>query len=160
MRIIDSHIPKRNQGLSCGQYILLAALNRCVAASSKASIYDWYRTTVLQRLLPTSKRSLSSQRFWDHMSAIESEHIQAIEQQLAEQVLRRYQIDLRMLIFDATNFDTFIDTRTISELAQRGHAKSKRRDLRILGLALLVSTDFHIPLLSHLYPGNQNDSAR
>lgn len=159
VRIIDSHIPKRNQGLSCGQYILLAALNRCVAASSKASIYDWYRTTVLQRLLPTSKRSLSSQRFWDHMSAIESEHIQAIEQQLAEQVLRRYQIDLRMLIFDATNFDTFIDTRTISELAQRGHAKSKRRDLRILGLALLVSTDFHIPMLSHLYPGNQNDSA-
>jgi transposase len=32
-------------------------------------------------------------------------------------------------------------------------------DLRILGLALLVSTDFHVPLLSHLYPGNQNDAS-
>jgi transposase len=30
--------------------------------------------------------------------------------------------------------------------------------LRIIGLALLVSTDFHVPLLSHLYPGNQNDA--
>ena len=60
---------------------------------------------------------------------------------------------------DATNFDTFIDTQTPSDLAQRGHAKSKRADLRIIGLALMVSTDFQIPLLSHLYPGNQNDAA-
>ena len=42
---------------------------------------------------------------------------------------------------------------------QRGHAKSKRADLRILGLALLVSTDYHVPLFSHPYPGNQNDAA-
>lgn len=27
-----------------------------------------------------------------------------------------------------------------------------------MGLALLVSRDYHIPLLSHLYPGNQNDA--
>jgi len=159
VRVIDAHVPKRDQGLSCGQYMLLAALNRCVAASSKASLYAWYRTTVLQRLLPTSKRSLSSQRFWDHMSSIDSADIQAIEQQLARRVIDRYHIDLKMLIFDATNFDTFIDSRTLSELAKRGHPKSKRKDLRILGLALLVSTDYHIPLLSHLYPGNQNDAA-
>jgi len=62
------------------------------------------------------------------------------------------------LCFDGTNFDTFIDSRTTSELAQRGHAKSKRTNLRLVGLALLVSTDFHIPLFSHFYPGNQPDS--
>ena len=157
--IIDTESPKRNQGLSCGQYMLLAALNRCVAASSKASLYEWYRTTVLRRLLPTSMRSLSSQRFWDHMSSMTADQIQAIEQRLARQVIERYHIDLKMLIFDATNFDTFIDSRTVSELARRGHAKSKRKDLRILGLALLVSTDSHIPLLSYAYPGNQNDAA-
>ena len=28
--IIDRLVPKREQGLSCGQYMLLAALNRCV----------------------------------------------------------------------------------------------------------------------------------
>lgn len=159
VKLIDAQVPKRDQGLSCGQYMLLAALNRCVAGSSKASLYAWYRTTVLQRLLPTSKRSLCSQRFWDHMSSINSADIQAIEQQLARRVIDRYHVDLKMLIFDATNFDTFIDSRTLSELAKRGHPKSKRKDLRILGLALLVSTDYHIPLLSHLYPGNQNDAA-
>ena len=60
---IDRRVGKRNQGLSCGQYILLAALNRAVAASSKASLYQWYRNTVLYRLLPVSKGSLASQRF-------------------------------------------------------------------------------------------------
>ncbi len=46
---------------SCGQYLLLAAINRCVAASSKASLYEWYRHSVLHRLIPTSKSSLASQ---------------------------------------------------------------------------------------------------
>ncbi|GAI20458.1 unnamed protein product, partial [marine sediment metagenome] len=52
VEIIDKHAPKREQGLSCAQYMLLAALNRCVHASSKSSLYDWYRKTVLRRLLP------------------------------------------------------------------------------------------------------------
>ncbi len=157
--IIDRHTYKRDQGLSCGQYMLLAALNRCVASTSKSSLYDWYRKTILQRLLPTSKRSLTSQRFWDHMEYLDEETIAKIEEQFTGRLVEHFNVDLKTLLFDATNFDTFIDTQTLSELAQRGHAKSKRKDLRIIGLALLVSTDFHVPLLSHVYPGNQNDAA-
>ena len=156
---VDRHVKKRAQGPTCGDYMLLASLNRCVAATSKSSFYDWYRRTVLQRLLPTSKRSLSSQRFWDHMSYLDAPTIAAIEDELAGRVIAHFKIDLRTLLFDATNFDTYIDTQTAGELAQRGHAKSKRKDLRILGLALLVSTDFHVPLLSQVYPGNRNDAA-
>jgi len=157
--IIDRHVGKRNQGLTCGQYMLLAALNRAVAASSKASLYQWYRKTVLYRLLPASKSSLSSQRFWDHMSYLDEATICKIEEDFTSRLVEHFKIDLKTLLFDATNFDTFIDTQTNSVLPQRGHAKSKRTDLRIIGLALLVSTDFHVPLLSHLYPGNQNDAA-
>jgi transposase len=156
---IDQWVGKRDQGLSCGQYILLAALNRAVAASSKASFYQWYRKTVLYRLIPTSKSSLSSQRFWDHMSYLDEDTISKIEEDLTSRLVEHFKIDLRTLLFDATNFDTFIDTQNPSLLPQRGHAKSKRGDLRIIGLALLVSIDFHVPLLSHLYPGNQNDAA-
>ncbi len=157
--IIDRHTYKRDQGLSCGQYMLLAALNRCVASTSKSSLYDWYRKTVLHRLLPTSKGSLTSQRFWDHMEYLDEETIAKIEEQFTRRLVEHFNVDLKTLLFDATNFDTFIDTQTLSVLAQRGHAKSKRKDLRIIGLALLVSTDFHVPLLSHVYPGNQNDAA-
>ena len=156
---IDRWVGKRDQGLSCGQYMLLAAMNRAVAASSKASFYQWYRKTVLYRLIPTSKSSLSSQRFWDHMSYLDEDTISKIEEELTSSLVENFKIDLRTLLFDATNFDTFIDTQNTSLLPQRGHAKSKRGDLRIIGLALLVSIDFHVPLLSHLYPGNQNDAA-
>jgi len=156
---IDRHAPKRAQGLSCGQYLLLAALNRCVAATSKASLYEWYRKTLLQRLMPASKRQLASQRFWDHMGGLDEAQIAAIEEALARRLIERFNVDLRTLLFDATNFHTFIDTQTRCELAQRGHAKSKRNDLRLIGLALLVSADFHVPLLSHVYPGNRNDAA-
>lgn len=155
---IDRQIAKRHQGLSCGQYILLAALNRALAASSKASLYEWYRKTALYRLLPASKRSLASQRFWDHMSYFDQRTIAKIEEELTGRLVEHFKVDLQTLLFDATNFDTFIDTQTEAELPQRGHAKSKRTDLRIIGLALLVSTDFHVPLLSHLYPGNQQDA--
>ena len=156
---IDRHVGKRDQGLSCGQYMLLAAMNRAVAASSKASFYLWYRKTFLYRLIPASKSSLSSQRFWDHMSYLDEATISKIEEDFTSRLVEHFKIDLKTLLFDATNFDTFIDTQTKSVLPQRGHAKSKRVDLRIVGLALLVSTDFHVPLLSHLYPGNQNDAA-
>ncbi len=154
---IDRHVQKRAQGHSCGNYILLAALNRCVAATSKSCLYDWYRKTVLYRIVPTSKRSLAPQRFWDHMSYLDEKTISAIEEELTGRLIKDFKIDLRTLLFDATNFDTFIDTHTKCGLPQRGHAKSKRKDLRILGLALLVSMDFHVPLLSYVYPGNQND---
>jgi transposase len=155
---IDRRVGKRDQGLSCGQYMLLAALNRAVAASSKASFYHWYRKSVLYRLLTASKSSLSSQRFWDHMAYLDEATICQIEEDFTARLVEHFKIDLKTLLFDATNFDTFIDTQSKSTLPQRGHAKSKRADLRIIGLALLVSTDFHVPLLSHLYPGNQNDA--
>ena len=158
VQIIDEQVGKRAQGLSCGQYILLAALNRTVSPTSKACLHEWYQKTILPRLLPAPKRLLSSQRFWDHMSFLEEQDLCAIEEKITRRVLEEFDIERDTLLFDATNFDTFINTQTKSELAQRGRAKSKRKDLRILGLALLVSADFHIPLLSHVYPGNENDA--
>ena len=93
------------------------------------------------------------------MAYLDEATICKIEEDFTARLVEHFKVDLKTLIFDATNFDTFIDTQNKSMLAQRGHAKSKRADLRIIGLALMVSTDFHVPLLSHLYPGNQNDAA-
>ena len=42
-------------------------------------------------------------------------------------------------------------------MARRGHAKSKRSDLRVVGLATLVSETGHVPLLHRTYPGNGSD---
>ena len=99
---IDREVQKREQGLSCGQYILLAALNRCVGATSKASLSAWYRQTILPRLLPASEALLASQRFWDHMAYLDAPAIARIEEALAQRLIEHFKVDLKTLLFDAT----------------------------------------------------------
>jgi len=157
--LLDSTLPaQRDQGLSCGQYLLLAALNRAVAPTSKLQFADWYRQTALTRLLPADPAWLSSQNFWNHMDLVTADHIAAFERQMSRRLIERLQLDLRALVYDGTNFFTYINTRTPAELPQRGHNKQKRGDLRQVSLGLLVSTDFHIPLLHWVYAGNVADS--
>ena len=156
---IDRHAGKRAQGVGVGTYIALAALNRCLAPRSKARLAAWYQGTVLRRLLPVPPRHLSSQRFWDHMSYLDAAKIGAIEADLTRTLIARFQIDLTCLLYDTTNFYTFIDSfNAAPRLAQRGKSKEKRTDLRIVGLALLVTRDFHLPLFHHVYPGNAHDA--
>ena len=157
--LLDSSLPrKRHQGLSCGQYLLLAAINRAVSPTSKLRFADWYRQTALTRLLPADPAWLSSQHFWNHMDWVTAKQIQQFEHQMAHRLIERFQLDLRALVYDGTNFFTYINTRTPSQLPQRGHNKQKRNDLRQVNLGLLVSTDFHIPLFHRLYAGNVHDS--
>src|SRR5712692_5283155 len=157
---IDRHVPKRGgQGPSVGEYLLVAALNRCIAPCSKAQIGDWYAKTALRRLLPLAAGQLTSQRFWDNMARVTPEHIAAIEHDLARTAVARFGLDLRCLLFDATNFFTFLDSfNARATLPQRGHSKEGRDNLRLLGLALLVTSDGEVPLFHHPYAGNQHDA--
>jgi transposase len=59
----------------------------------------------------------------------------------------------------ATNFFTYIDTdNTKASLAQRGHSKEKRTDLKIVGLSVMLSDEDEIPLFYNVYSGNKNDA--
>jgi len=156
--LIDQYAPKRRQGPSVGQYMLVAAINRCLEPTSKLQMPAWLRSTPLPRWLGLAPRQFSTQRFWDNMELLGETQIAAISEALTQRLIETFHLDLSSLAFDCTNFDTFLDTENPSQLAQRGHAKSKRTDLRIVGLALLVSVDFHVPLLWKVYPGNQHDS--
>jgi transposase len=156
---IDRYVPKRGAGPSVGTYLLVATLNRCLAPCSKASIEQWFQTTALRRLLNLRPEQLSSQRFWDNMNRVNREALERIEADLVTHLVREFDVDVRRLLFDATNFFTYIDTfNQRSTLAQRGKSKEGRAALRIVGLALLVTTDFHLPLLHRTYPGNRADS--
>jgi transposase len=157
--LIDRHAPKRHQGLSVGRYITLAAINRCVAPKSKRTFAQWYATTSLSRLCPVPTRLLTSQRFWDHMQRLDLDAIRRIESDLTQHLLNEFHLDLRCLAYDTTNFFTFIDTfNEKNTIARRGKSKQHRADLRIVGLAMLVSMDFHVPLFHQTYPGNRHDS--
>src|SRR5207245_7168201 len=117
-----------------------------------------YRHSILPRLIPATADQLSSQAFWKHMDRVSQEDIQAIEKNLSTRLLRELKLDLRTLVYDGTNFFTYINTRTPATLPARGHNKQKRTDLRQVNLGLLVSTDFHVPLFHKVYTGNINDS--
>jgi len=158
--IIDRHVPKRDsRGPSVGQYLLIAALNRCLAPRSKARLGAWFEQTVLPRLLHVRASQLSSQRFWDNMNRVDESAIASIERDLADGAVRHFGLDLRCLLFDATNFFTFVDSFNLrAKLPQRGNSKEGRANLRIIGLALLVTADGDVPLLHHCYAGNQHDA--
>lgn len=158
IELIDEHVPKRRQGPSVGQYILVAAINRCLAPTSKLRMPEWLAATPLPGWLGLQPKQFSSPRFWDNTDLLGDAEIDAIGQGLTPRLMDTFRLDPACLLFDCTNFDTFIDTETHSQLPQRGHSKSKRTDLRIVGLALLVTSDFHVPLFWKVYPGNQHDS--
>ena len=159
MTHIDRHARKRGSGPTVGAYLLVAILNRCVAPCSKAGIAEWFQGTVLRRLIGIEARQLTSQRFWDNMDRVTSQDLVDIERDVVGQMVREFDIDLSQVLFDATNFFTYIDTfNERNTLAQRGKSKEGRRALRIVGLALLVAADGQVPLLHHTYPGNQTDA--
>ena len=158
--IVDRHVSKRgSRGPSVGQYLLIAAINRCLAPRSKARLADWYQDTCLPRLLGVKASQLSSQRFWDNMHRVDSKAIDLIERDLVQTAVDQLGLDLQCLLFDATNFFTFVDSFNLrSKLPQRGHSKEGRAGLRIVGLALLVTADGEVPLMHHCYAGNQHDA--
>jgi transposase len=94
------------------------------------------------------------------MDRINEAAIARIGGELAEAAVKHFGLDLRCLLFDATNFFTFIDSFNLRpKLPQRGHSKEGRDNLRLIGLALLVSADGEVPLLHHCYAGNRHDSS-
>ena len=92
------------------------------------------------------------------MDAISEEQLAEIERRIVAHMVEAFSVDLSGLVLDMTNFATYIDSANDrAPIAQRGHAKQKRTDLRIVGLGLVVSTDGGIPLVSHTYAGNRPD---
>ena len=157
---VDQLCPKRAQGLSTGDYLRLAAINRAYDPVSKHAMWDWLTRTCLLRWWPeASAGHLTSQRFWDHMDRIAPATAQAIWQQLLAQVLRREQIELAQICYDGTNFYTFIDTFNLKcQIAKRGKNKQGRCNLRQVSYALFCSTDGQLPLFYDVYEGNRNDA--
>ncbi|MGC9337976.1 MAG: IS1634 family transposase [Candidatus Cloacimonadia bacterium] len=158
LEVVNKIVPKREQGPTVGEYMLLAALNRALAPCSKLAIGDWYEQTILKRLWRYPKTVFSSQRFWDHMDRMREEDIKRIEEELVLRVKKEFGLDSRVLLYDTTNFFTFLATSNDrARLPMRGNSKAKRHDLRQVGLALLVTRDFQIPVLHHIYEGNIPD---
>ena len=158
--IIDSVLHKRNQGLSIGFYLTLAAINRGIEAVSKRSMWNWFHDTILFRVFPeANKTALSSQRFWDNMSSIKEDKILLTWMKLVNSILDRENIDLSCASYDGTNFYSFIGSfNARCSLAKRGKNKQGRGDLRQINYALFCTRKDHFPLYFDVFEGNRHDS--
>jgi transposase len=158
VQIIDDIVPKRKQGASVGMYCLTEAINRAVAPTSTTGIQKWYSGTFLPIMTGIRTKLFTPQNFWNNTQCLTEEKLNEIEDVMLRRMLETYDIDTSHLIYDATNFFTYIDTSTNNKLALRGHDKAKRNDLRTVGLALMIAPEYSIPLLYDVYPGNRADS--
>lgn len=143
-------------GPSVGEMVLAVALQRVCAAGPKRDLAQFLAESLPRAsCLPASK--FTGQTFYRIAQRVTDEELEAAQLALAKAAVGRFKLSTDVLAFDTTNFDTHIATTTDGELARRGHAKSKRSDLRVVGLGVLVSETGHVPLLYRTYAGNSSD---
>jgi transposase len=162
VELINAHVPPappgRRTSLSVGHYLVLAAINRAIWPKSKRAFAEWYRGTVLARLVPAPSKALSSRRFWDHMDLFEADHLALLPKELLGRISQRFPLGERFLVYDTTNYYTFIHTfNSRPSLPRRGKNKQKRSDLRQIALALVVDEERGLPLYYRCYEGNTTD---
>jgi len=151
--------PLAHDGISVGRSLELVAIGRACHATSKRAFAEWAQTTTLGELADVDLTRLTSQHFWDQMEQVPVEVLADIERELVGRVLERFALSLDTLLYDATNFFTFIaSTNTRCDLPARGHNKQKRHDLRQLSVALLCNRADGVPLLHHTYGGAVPDA--
>jgi transposase len=157
--IIDVHTGKeRKQNLTLGEYITIAAINRCVAPCSKSKLNRWYEKDWLSTRYDIDPKVLNAQTYWNHFQYLSKEVLAEIELALGRVVIDKYDLDLDSLFYDPTNFFTFSKGSEKSELLQFGHSKENRNGCRLVNYSLLCARESGVPLMHETYAGSVQDA--
>lgn len=143
-------------GPSVGELAVAVAIQRACSPGPKRDLAEFLDGSV-PRLSCLPSSAFSGQAYYRVAQQVSDEQLEQAQIAIAKAAVARFELSADVLAFDTTNFDTHIATVTPGELARRGHAKSKRRDLRVVGLGVLVSETGHVPLLYRTYSGNSSD---
>src|ERR1039457_5106443 len=166
--LLQSLWPKPRSGPSPAHYLLLAAIHRICQPGPKTEVADWYRNSILSSLWGFAPERFRSQDFWDCFDSIATgESLPAGKRdELEEAQLRllglwkeKQLVTRRLLAYDTTNFYTYIASNNQrNSLAQRGHNKQGRHNLRQVGLSYVLDGDNGLSLCHHVYRGNVADA--
>ena len=157
--LIDGIVPRaaRETGPSVGEYFFFAWANRLIDPRSKRALPDWYRGTAVSEIRPVPVEELSSQRYWEKWDRVSPEAVEAIGKEFFARLWSMQPAPPECLLFDTTNYYTYMSSPTESDLCARGHNKDGKHHLRQVGLALLVDRDTELPLFYRVYEGNTHD---
>jgi len=158
--LIDSIVPRdpHEVGPSIGEYFFYAWANRLIAPKSKRALEEWYRKTAIEQLRPVDLNALSSQRYWEKWERVSANAVEKIGEAFFKKVWAAQKLPPECVLFDTTNYFTYMASDTVSELAQRGHNKAGKHQLRQIGVGLLVDRCSQLPLYYRSYEGNTHDS--
>jgi transposase len=156
--IVNECTSKRKQGFTVGEYITLLAINRAVTLNSKSKVRKWFDKTALSRQFQGISEFLTTQNILNQMAYLDQEIIRCIEEKVCKKLYSEFGLKSDCFLFDPTNFFTYIRDYKKNTLAQRGHNKRKRNDLRQVSMSLLVTRDeCNLPLMHETYEGNIPD---
>jgi transposase len=166
--LLQSLWPKPRSGPSPAHYLLLAAIHRICQPGPKTEVADWYRTSILSSLWGFAPERFRSQDFWDCFDSIATgeslpsgkrDELEEAQLRLLGLWKEKQLVTRRLLAYDTTNFYTYIASdNERNSLAQRGHNKQGRHNLRQVGLSYVLDGDNGLSLCHHLYRGNVADA--
>lgn len=180
--ILKKHIAGSRFGIPQWLFFFVAIINRMDHSTSKEKMGKWAAATILPQLLGFDPTVLNSQTFWYVTDDITSERklrerraknesanddifvdlddsiLRTIEQELFANVREQFSIEPKTILYDTTNFFTYIQPQTPSELAKSGHNKESRHHLKQVGLVVSVENDYGLPFFHRIYRGNSHDS--
>ena len=145
-------------GPSVGELAVAVAIQRACSPGPKRDLGEFLDAS-LPRVSCLPGSAFTGQAFHRVAQQVTERELEQAQVAISKVAVARFELSVDVLAFDTTNFDTHIATLTPGELAQRGHAKSKRKDLRVVGLGVLVSETGHVPLLYRTYNGNGSDQS-
>jgi transposase len=175
VQAVDRLVPKRHQGLSVGTYVALGVVAKvCAPEVSWNRFGAWVQKTILPEHMDLPPALLDAQNFWDHWDLMLPEHsvrmrneqspllddetVLGIEEAIWQRVVDTYHVPLDCVLYDATNFLTFLGPQTPAQLPQVGKSKEGRNQLRIVGLALAATRELGLPLLALVFEGNCHEA--
>ena len=162
--LLRSMWPKPKSGPSPAHYLLLAAIHRICQPGPKTEVADWYRESILQTQWQFPPDRFSSQAFWDCFDQIQAngdsdDELDEAQRRLVGVWKEKQLISRRLLAYDTTNFYTWVaSTNQRNRLAQRGHNKQGRHNLRQIGMSYVLDAEHGLSLCHHVYAGNVADA--
>ena len=139
-QILDAvFTPQVRNGVKRSTSLLLIALQSVCNPGSKSEFESWARTTTLSYEHDLPMKSLTSRHFWEQMDNISESELAKAEDAIVQKIFTEHNFNLEKIALDYTNYFSYISSSNDRcELAQRGHNKQKRNDLRQYSMALIT----------------------
>ena len=155
-QIINRHCPTHSP-LDHGTVALVLVLNRLMAPRPLYRIVDWLATTLIAEHLGIPKDKFNDDRLGRTLDALAA-HLPAIWNEIQQQALLHYQIDLSVLFYDLTAL-IMTGQYPKSELVDYGFAHNTPMDDPKVKLGMVTSQDGGLPLLFQPWSGRTADKA-